>query len=110
MNAHRYERTIYKDLLGKLHKLGQKQDVLYVSGKFVVGFTDGKVNLFANDQEWLEDAQKVVDGTSNEEGVKYIGEVDISLDDVLRVEKLGIEKLKTNTRFERAVNDLIGKL
>jgi len=113
MKAHQYQVTVYEGILDSTHRAGQTQDRLYIHGQGVLGYRDngGKIDFFGYDTETIAEAMKAVKGSPNtEEGVRYLGEIELPDDVVSRLVSAGKSLNQAKADFEDAARTLVDLL
>ena len=108
MKVHRYQVEVYESTLDLAHGMGDIKDRLYFPKQGVLGYRAGKIDFFSDDKEIMDAAERCIRG--EDEKAKYLGEVNVGVNNVERVVLTGRNLNEARGRLERAANNLIDQL
>lgn len=116
MKIHRYQVTVYEGALDWIHGGGQTQDRLYVPGQGVIGYrrdykNEKNIDAFCGEPEDIAEAEKCIRGESKiGGGVKYLGEIDLPDEEVLKVVSCGRALNQAREKFQKNAESLVDKI
>jgi|SRR3989344_7657444 len=112
MKAHKYQIKAYEGVMDWTHGMGQTQDRLYIPGQGVFAYrSKEQIDFFSDDKEVIAEAEQAIKGTLNiEGGAKYLGEIELPEDAILRVVSAGKSLSQAKTIFQESARTLVDLL
>ena len=112
MKAHRYQITAYEGVMAWTHGMGETQDRLYIPGQGVLAYRGKEqIDFFSDDKKVIAEAEQTIRDTLKiKGGAKYLGEIELPEDAILRVVSAGKSLSQAKTIFQESARTLVDLL